>query len=305
MKIKRLNEQFAQSFSGDGFNSSNGVFRVKYKAYDDLSKAKGNDPHPYDYVKGQEFQAGDIVYARLKKNSKKRITGEIISSIRTPDGKSTIFKIRNIETSKIYTVPIYAIEPLEDRGNIALGARSASTISNKQKFLTSLRYNAGNFIWGSLESKNQNMKTDILLKEGDSVLERPGIIDPSIQVVLIDSGHPDYKNHIENFKKLGVIYSVPEDKTIYIHKEDPNFSKINDSHLIAMEALEVAKMICNGKQNIEEKFNDVLAAQILRNKGQKDAYKIIASNFMKKHGVSYGQCADELVPKMQQYLIEN
>lgn len=302
MKIKRLNEQFAQSFSGDGFNSSNGVFRVRYKAYDDLSKAKGSDPNPYDYVKGQEFQTGDIVYARLNKRNKKRITGEIISSTRTPDGKSTIFKIRNIENNKIYTVPIHGIEALEDRGNVSLGNRSASTISNKQKFLTSLRYNAGNFIWGSLESKNQNMKTDILLKEGDSVLERPGIIDPSVQVVLIDRGSPDYKRHIENFKKLGAIYSVPENKTIYIHKEDPNFSKMNDSHLVALEALEISKMICKGQQNLDEKFSDVLAAQILRNKGQKDAYRIIASNFMKKHGVSYGQCADELVPKMQQYL---
>jgi len=304
MKIKRLNEQFAQSFSGDGFNSSNGVFKVKYKSYDDLSKAKGREMNPYDHVKGEEFQAGDIVLAKLK-GKKDKIEAEIVSSSRTPDGKSTIFRLKNLMDNKIYKVPVHAIEPLEDRGNISLGDRSASTISNKQKFLTSLRYNAGNFIWGSLESKKTDMKSDILLKEGDSTLERPGIIDPSVQISLIGSSHPDYMKHIENFKKLGVIYSIPEEKKIYIHKDDPNFSKINDNHLIVMEALEIARMISKGRKNIDEKFNDILAAQILRNKGLKEAYKIIASNFMKKHGVSYGHCADELVPEMQEYLIED
>lgn len=304
MRIKRLNEQFAQSFSGDGFNSSNGVFKVKYKSYDDLSKPRGREINPYDHVKGEEFQAGDSVLVKLK-GKKDKIEAEIISASRTPDGKSTIFRVKNLMNNKTYRVPVHSIEPLNDRGNISLDNRSASTISNKQKFLTSLRYNAGNFIWGSLESKKTEMKTDLLLKEGDSLLERPGIIDPSVQICLIGSSHPDYMKHVENFKKLGVIYSIPEEKKIFIHKEDPNFKKINDNHLIVMEALEIAKMILKGRKNIDEKFNDILAAQILRNKGYKDAYKIIASNFTKKHGVSYGQCADELVPEMQEYLIKD
>jgi hypothetical protein len=305
MKIKKLNEQFAQSFSGDGFNSSNGVFKVKYKAYDDLSQAKGREIHPYDHVKGEEFQAGDLVLVNLGTKSKKKMKGEIISSSRTEDGKNTRFKIKSINTNRIYTVPVYAIEFLEDNGNVTRKkGGNGSTIANKEKMLTSLKYNNGNFIWGSLESKKLNMKSDMLLKEGDSVMERPSIIDPSMNVVLIDDTHPDYATHIENFKKLGSIYTIPENKSIYIHKKDPSFSKFNDNHLVVIEAVEIAKMISKDRNAVDEKYNDVLAAQILRNKGLKEAYKIIASNFLKKYGTSYGEYADEFIPSMKQYLPE-
>ncbi len=305
MKIKKLNEQFAQTFSGDGFNSSNGVFRVRYKAFDDLSQAKGREIHPYDYVKGEEFQVGDIVSVNIGGKGKKKMKAEIISASRTEDGKNMKFKVRSLNTNKIYTVPVYAIELLQDNGNVAKkkGANS-STIANKEKWLMSLKYNNGNFVWGSLESKNANMKSDMLLKEGDSVMERPSIIDPSINVALIDDTHPDYTTHVENFKKLGSIYTIPENKTIYIHKKDPSFNRFNDHHLVVIEAVEIAKMLSGRKNSIDEKYNDVLAAQILRNKGLKEAYKIIASNFLKKYGTSYGEAADEFVPSMKQYLPE-
>ena len=303
MSIKKLNEQFAQTFSGDGFNSSNGVFKVKYKAFDDLSKAKGREINPYDHIKGEEYQIGDIVLAKLSGSKKKKVRAEVISSTRTEDGKGTKFKIRSLVTKKIYTVPSYALEFYDDRGHKERDQTGASTISNKEKFLNSLKYNNGNFIWGSLESKTNDMRTDMLLKEGDSVLERPSIIDPSIKVVLIDTNHPDYDLHIENFKKLGGIYTIPENKSIYINKEDSNFYKFNDNHLIVIEAVEIAKMLAKDS-SIGEKYSDVLAAQILRNKGHKDAYKIIASNFLKKHGVSYGESVDELFPSMKQHLPE-
>ena len=243
MSIKKLNEQFAQTFSGDGFNSSNGVFKVKYKAFDDLSKAKGREINPYDHIKGEEYQIGDIVLAKLSGSKKKKVRAEVISSTRTEDGKGTKFKIRSLVTKKIYTVPSYALEFYDDRGHKERDQTGASTISNKEKFLNSLKYNNGNFIWGSLESKTNDMRTDMLLKEGDSVLERPSIIDPSIKVVLIDTNHPDYDLHIENFKKLGGIYTIPENKSIYINKEDSNFSKFNDNHLIVIEAVEIAMFL--------------------------------------------------------------
>lgn len=302
MKIKKLNEQFAQSFSGDGFNSSNGVFKVKYKPFDDLSQAKGREIHPYDHIKGEEYQIGDIVLVRLNAK-KKKIRAEVLASTRTDDGKGTRFKVRSLQSKKIYTVPSYALEFYDDRGHMDKSKQGTSAMSNKEKFITSLKYNNGNFIWGSMESKNNDMRTDMLLKEGDSILERPSIIDPSIKVVLIDNNHPDYNLHIDNFKKLGGIYTVPENKSIYIHKEDPSFSKFNDSHLIAIEAVEIAKMLSKDS-SVDEKYSDVLAAQILRNKGHRESYKMIASNFLKKHGVSYGEAADEFVPSMKQHLPE-
>jgi hypothetical protein len=306
MRIKKLNEQFAQTFSGDGFNSSNGVFKVKYLSYDDLSQARGREINPYDHVKGEEFQSGDIVLVKLKSGKgRKKIEAVIVSSSRSEDGKSLSFKIRSLNTNKIHSVPVHAIEFAQDRGHVNTErGKSGSTISNKQKFLTSLKYNAGNFIWGSLESKKNNLKSDILLNESGSNIERPGLIDPSIRIVLINSANPDYQTHIENFKKLGILYSIPEEKTIFINKEDPNFSKLTDNHLLVIEALEIAKFVSANKQNIDEKFQDVLAAQILRKKGLKEAYKTIASNFIKKHGVSYGECADSMVPEMNEYLLE-
>lgn len=297
--IKRLNEQFAQTFSGDGFNSSNGVFKVRYKAYDDLSQAKGREIHPYDYVRGEEFQTGDIVLVKLK-NLKEKIKAEIISASRTSDGKRTVFRVKSLYDNKTYTVPLYALEFFDDRGHVSGKNAGASTISNRQKFLTGLKYNNGNFIWGSLESKT-NPKNDILLQEGSSRLERPGIIDPSIKVVLIDTNIPDYQHHIENFKKLGLFYLIPEDKTIFIHKSDPSFTKMTDNHLIVIEAIEVAKMINNDKS--DSRLEDILAAQILRKKGHTGAYKIIASNFEKKHGVSYGESLDELLSQIEGYLL--
>jgi len=306
MRIKKLNEQFAQTFSGDGFNSSNGVFKVKYLSYDDLSQARGREINPYDHVKGEEFQSGDIVLAKLKSGKgRKKIEAVIVSSSRSEDGKSLSFKIRSLNTNKIHSVPVHAIEFAQDRGHVNTErGKSGSTISNKQKFLTSLKYNAGNFIWGSLESKKNNLKSDILLNESGSNIERPGLIDPSVRIVLINSANPDYQTHIENFKKLGILYSIQEEKTIFINKEDPNFSKLTDNHLLVIEALEIAKFVSANKQHIDEKFQDVLAAQILRKKGLKEAYKTIASNFIKKHGVSYGECADSMVPEMNEYLLE-
>jgi len=37
--------------------------------------------------------------------------------------------------------------------------------------------------------------------------------------------------------------------------------------------------------------------------GLKEAYKIIASNFEKKHGVSYGESLDELFSEIEGYLL--
>ncbi len=301
MKIKRLNEQFAQSFSGDGFNSSNGVFKVRYKAYADLSQSKGRDINPYDHVKGEEIQMGDYVKARVK-GKKYPIEAEVISVTRSADGKGSMFKVRDLTNNKIYNLPSFAVELHSDRGNTSMSGNSTgSTSANKQKFLNALKYAAGNFVWSALESKSENTKVDILLKEGTDKLERPGIIDPSVSVQLIDTNHTDYKNHIENFKKMGIIYSIPEEKKIFIHKGDPDFKKLSDKHLITMEAVELAKSMSKDKKDIDEKYKDVLAAQILRNKGHKDSYKLIASNFMNKHGVSYGECADDFAPSMQEY----
>jgi hypothetical protein len=162
--IKKLNEQFAQTFSGDGFNSSNGVFKVKYKPYDDLSQAKGRVINPYDHIRGEEIQTGDFVKARIR-TQKNTIIAEVVSVKRTADGKGSIFKIKDSKNNKIYNLPSYALEIYTDNGNVVTsGNSSGTTVSNREKFLTSLKYNAGNFVWSALESKSNE---DILFSTED------------------------------------------------------------------------------------------------------------------------------------------
>ena len=69
--IKSLNEYFAQSLDGDSFNSSNGVFKVSYRAYDDLSMPVGRGQDPSLLIKDSIFQTGDLVMGNVKGKDKK------------------------------------------------------------------------------------------------------------------------------------------------------------------------------------------------------------------------------------------
>ena len=53
-KIKSLNEYFSQTL-GDSFNSSNGVFKVNYRSYSDLSLPVGRGPDPSLLIKDSFF----------------------------------------------------------------------------------------------------------------------------------------------------------------------------------------------------------------------------------------------------------
>ena len=149
-KIKLINEQFAQSLNGDGFNSSNGVFKVNYKAYSDLSLSVGRDPDPSLLVKDSSFQVGDIVKGNIK-GSNKKIKGEVIDTSRSEDGKSFIIKVQSLKNKKNYTLVPGSIEFCEDRGNSknVIGM----SIDSREKNTQNLKYNGGNIIWGSMENK--------------------------------------------------------------------------------------------------------------------------------------------------------
>ena len=95
-RIKLIDEQFAQSINGDGFNSSNGVFKVNYKAYTDLSLAVGRDPDPSLLVKDSVFQVGDVVKGKIK-GGNKNATGEVIETKKATDGKSYVIKIQSLK----------------------------------------------------------------------------------------------------------------------------------------------------------------------------------------------------------------
>lgn len=158
-RIKLIDEQFAQSINGDGYNSSNGVFKVNYKAYSDLSLAVGRDPDPSLLVKDSVFQVGDVVKGQIqgKKNS---ATGEVISTKKSIDGKSYVVKIQALKDKKNYTLIPGSIEFVKDNGNTQNTV--GMSISSREKNAQNLKYNGGNIIWGSMENKTiDSLYTDI------------------------------------------------------------------------------------------------------------------------------------------------
>ena len=149
-RIKLIDEQFAQSINGDGYNSSNGVFKVNYKAYSDLSLAVGRDPDPSLLVKDSVFQMGDVVKGKIK-GSTKNATGEVIETKKATDGKSYVIKIQALKDKKNYTLTPGSIEFVKDNGNTQNTV--GMSISSREKNAQNLKYNGGNIVWGSMENK--------------------------------------------------------------------------------------------------------------------------------------------------------
>jgi hypothetical protein len=87
--IKTINEFFDVGVFGDtyGYGGSNGIFKVQYKPYKDLSVSVGPDPNQKRTVTGSQFQVGDIVIGKPI-NSKEKVAGMIVRSERAPDNKS-------------------------------------------------------------------------------------------------------------------------------------------------------------------------------------------------------------------------
>jgi hypothetical protein len=87
--IKSINEFFDVGVFGDtyGYGGANGIFKIQYKPYKDLSVSVGPDPNIKRNIKGSQFQVGDIVVGQPV-DSEKKVAGMIVRSERTPDNKS-------------------------------------------------------------------------------------------------------------------------------------------------------------------------------------------------------------------------
>jgi hypothetical protein len=87
--LKSINEFFDVGVFGDtyGYGGANGIFKIQYKPYKDLSVSVGPDPNVKRNIKGSEFQIGDIVIG-VPINGKKKVAGMIVRSERSPDNKS-------------------------------------------------------------------------------------------------------------------------------------------------------------------------------------------------------------------------
>ncbi len=86
--IKSINEDFGGESGafGDtyGYGGANGVLKINYKPFSDLSVSVGTDPNMKTDVKGSEYKIGDVVIAEPL-DSKSKVTGLIVRSFRKPD----------------------------------------------------------------------------------------------------------------------------------------------------------------------------------------------------------------------------
>lgn len=123
--IKTINEYFDPGVFGDtyGYGGANGILKINYKPFSDLSISVGQDPDMETTVKGSEFQIGDVVIAQPLE-SKKKVIGVIVRSFRNSDGKGYRYFIqvynKGKKTERVIEVKSNAIEFAQggDHGNI-------------------------------------------------------------------------------------------------------------------------------------------------------------------------------------------
>lgn len=112
--LKSIYEDFAggDNAYGDtyGFGGANGILKIKYKPFSDLSVSVGRDPDIPNNVKGAKYQVGDTVIGRSIENNKK-YKGVIVRSFRTPDNREYRYFIQ------VYTKGKKTEEVIEIKSN--------------------------------------------------------------------------------------------------------------------------------------------------------------------------------------------
>jgi hypothetical protein len=283
-RIKLINEQFAQSLNGDGFNSSNGVFKVNYKAYSDLSIAVGRDADPSLLVKDSVFQVGDIVKGKVK-GSDKKIKGEVIETSKSTDGKSYIIKIQSLKNKKNYSLIPGSIEFSEDRGNsknvMGMG------IDSREKNAQNLKYNGGNIIWGSLENKAlDHPYSDI---EGDPV---EGPMGTGWKIQFSD-------DLPEEDLIFNSVLPAPKENVIHFSR-----SSVNDAFKDIIKAAEAFCYFCYHPELSEEPMDlkALLSVLFLELKNEIEPKKHVIQHFPALCDKSYGESKDENIEKAKEII---
>lgn len=270
--IKPLHEYFSQTLTGDSFNSSNGVFKVNYKAYDDLSISVGRDPDPSLLVKDSAFQIGDLVKGSVKGRNKK-IEGEVIETYKEKDGKSYKIKIQRAKDNKIYTLIPGSIEFVSDRGNSTTDMRQS--ISARQKNAQNLKYTGGNIVWGSLESNNSDY---ISTEEG--IVEGPMGTGWKIK----------FEDEIPANNLMFKEFSIDPTNQIISCKRSSNLKELKNK----IKAIECYCYLMNHPE-IKDVIDDIkcLASILfLEMKNEQEAKKFMIMNFPEAIGKSYGEVRD-------------
>jgi hypothetical protein len=230
-----------------------------------------------------------MVRGKIKKSTE-YVTGRIVTSARNEDSSEFHFVVKSSKTNKLYPVISSSLQMIADNGFSSLSRSNMG--GGAEKMAMNMKYNSGNLIWGKLESKEST--SDILLTKNGEKATRKGKLDNSLTLSVVGFDDPEIEKHQENFQKFGIAYLDTSSRTIFIDATNPDFNKLNDDHLITIEAHELAHNLIKDtvKDNVEV-VCDLVAAKILRNKGYNSPYKIIVSNFMGRHDLSYGEALDD------------
>jgi len=147
--IISINE-FDAGIFGDtyGYGGANGVLKVNYKPFSDLSVSVGKDPNMKTDVDGSEFKIGDVVIAQ-KLNSKKEVIGVIVRSFRNPDNQQYRYFVqiynRGKETEKVVEVKSDSIKFAEggEHGNIKTKTKGqGNTAADAKAYNSKTVYNS-------------------------------------------------------------------------------------------------------------------------------------------------------------------
>ena len=278
-KIKLLKEYFSQTLSGDSFNSSNGVFKVNYKAYSDLSMAVGRDGDPSLLVKDSAFQVGDIVKGKVH-GFKNKIKGEIIETSKAPDGKSFIIKIQGLKNKKTHKLVPGSIEFIQDRGHSTNSMGMG--ISSREKNAQNLKYDAGDIVWGSLENRNID---PLYANIDDNPVTGP--MGTGWLVKFVD-------DQPEGDQIFNSLFVDPSKNILTCPREnvDSNF----------MDTLKAAEAFCfifyNPElQDLPIDLRSIIAIIFLEMKNEMEAKKHLIKNFSELNQRSYGESRDEHLDK--------
>lgn len=267
-KIKRLNEAFAEDVSGGGFNSSNGVFKVSYIPYKDLSKPTGRDTTK-NITPQAKYQIGDIVSGRTISN--KKVQGPIVRLEKRPDNKGTNFYVKDDKTNQIFKINPYSIFMVQDTGNMVSKSAINTSIAKTNTEIT--RYLNNPVAWGSFENKEHRYN---------------GVLNENLSSV-----DPEYTINYQGKSSETQIAIPPQLKNNHVERMKYEAQEIARRKLLKTE------LSGNG---MFEALCDLWAIKKLQSLFAELSYKSIISDFLSNYGISYGEFQDENINLINKFL---
>lgn len=280
--IKSIDEFYSQTLTGDSFNSSNGVFKVDYKPYSDLSISVGRDPDPSILIKDSRFQVGDFVEGNVQ-GKKKKIKGEVIEVSKSQDGKFYIIKIQYKKDKRTYTLIPGSIDFTEDTGNIK--DPMSMNVTARERMAQNTKYSGGNVVWGSLENENPgDIPFDPEYSQG---IEGPFGTGWKIK----------FQEELPQGEKIfGELVSDTTNKIIFCLMDD------NADYLKNLLKAAEAYVFLINHDDLKDSPMDLktlMSVIFLELKNEQEPKKILIQNFPEITGRSYGESRDENLEKVK------